>query len=304
LRDLPQLPRRADAVTRAVRIARVSLTTAELERAEAFYRDAFGFAVMARRERSGPAFATLTGVSGGASVVVLRLGGQEIDLVQFAEPGRPYPIVRTSNDPWFQHIAIVVSDMRVAYARLTAVGGWTPITRDGPQRLPANTGGVTAFKFRDPEGHPLELLEFAAGAVPQAWRERGGNGPCLGIDHSAIVVDDSAQSISFYGALGFAVAGGSLNRGVEQARLDDLTAPVVDVTSLAPRATEPPRIELLHYRVPPSPEPMVLRSNDVAATRLVLAADGSADLGGVRAALRRDPDGHHLLLVGEGMDAW
>jgi catechol 2,3-dioxygenase-like lactoylglutathione lyase family enzyme len=243
------------------------------------------------------------GVSGGASVVVLRLGGQEIELVRFAERGRLYPAARASNDPWFQHMAIVVTDMRAAYGRLMSVNGWTPITRDGPQRLPANTGGVTAFKFRDPEGHPLELLEFAA-EVPPVWAH-GGDGPCLGIDHSAIVVEDSAASISFYGGLGFAMAGGSLNRGVEQARLDDLTAPVVDVTALAPHATEPPRLELLHYRSPPSAEPSLLRSNDVAATRLLIAVEGSpGSIGDARAVLTRDPDGHPLLLLGEGADAW
>jgi catechol 2,3-dioxygenase-like lactoylglutathione lyase family enzyme len=292
-------------VIRALRIARVSLTTAAPERAEAFYRDAFGFTTVERGERSGPAFASLTEVEGGASIVVLRLGDQEIELVRFAEPGRPYPALRASNDPWFQHMAIVVSDMRAAYARLAAVGGWTPITRGSPQRLPANTGGVTAFKFRDPEGHPLELLEFAAGAIPSAWRQRRANGFCLGIDHSAIVVGDGARSTAFYGALGFTVAGGSLNRGIEQERLDDLTEPVVEVTSLAPHASEPPRLELLHYRQPKSVEPLALRSNDVAATRLVLAVEGSPpSFGEARAALLRDPDGHHLLLLGEQAAAW
>jgi catechol 2,3-dioxygenase-like lactoylglutathione lyase family enzyme len=180
-----------------------------------------------------------------------------------------------------------------------------PITRGAPQRLPANTGGVTAFKFRDPEGHPLELLEFAAEAIPPPWRRLRENDPCLGIDHSAIVVGDGARSISFYGALGFAVAGGSLNRGIEQERLDDLTEPVVAVTSLAPRAAEPPRLELLHYRQPESDEPSALRSNDVATTRLVLAVEGSpSSFGDAGAELMRDPDGHHLLLLGEQAGAW
>lgn len=36
-------------------------------------------------------------------------------------------------------------------------------------RLPESSGGVTAFKFRDPDGHPLELLAFPDGKVPSRW---------------------------------------------------------------------------------------------------------------------------------------
>ena len=49
------------------------------------------------------------------------------------------------------------------YARLSAHAGWTTISTDGPQLLPASSGGVTAYKFRDPEGHPLELIAFPPG---------------------------------------------------------------------------------------------------------------------------------------------
>ena len=48
--------------------------------------------------------------------------------------------------------------------------GWTPISTSGPQLLPAASGGVSAFKFRDPEGHPLELIAFPPGAVPPQWQ--------------------------------------------------------------------------------------------------------------------------------------
>jgi hypothetical protein len=58
---------------------------------------------------------------------------------------------------------------------------------DHPARAAASAGtcdGVVTFKFRDPEGHPLELLEFPPGNMPAAWRRRQGVGPCLGNDHS------------------------------------------------------------------------------------------------------------------------
>lgn len=307
----------------ARRIARVSLTTAEPEAASAFYRDALGFEEVGVEERAGEGFARLMGIEGArARVVLLRLGAQDVELVAFARPGRPYPPGSTASDRWFQHMAIVVSDMRAAHARLSARRGWTPISTAGPQRLPESSGGVTAFKFRDPEGHPLELLEFPPGRTPAIWRRPRGADPCLGIDHSAIAVADTAASVAFYARLGFAVSERSLNQGLEQERLDGVPGAEVEVTALRLEATDsPPHLELLRY-LPPSagrPAPPDPRSDDVAATRLVLQARDAAAFGGAlgppgasalpggpvelggrrrRAALLRDPDGHGLELLG------
>jgi catechol 2,3-dioxygenase-like lactoylglutathione lyase family enzyme len=305
------------------RITCVSFTTADPDRLGAFYRDAFGCEAIDTKDRAGISFARLVGIDGArAQARLLRLGSQTIELLAFAEPGRPYPAERTSDDPRFQHIAIVVADMQAAYARLLQCEGWTPITRPAPQRLPARSGGVTAFKFRDPEGHPLELLAFPPEHVPPRWQNvRPRNGSCLGIDHSAIVVGSTARSTAFYERFfGFSVGGRSLNHGVEQDQLDDIPSARVEVTALHPDSTEPPHLELLCYlsAARRDPEPGAsLSSNDVAATRLLLdvpdlaAVDkelaaagirlistGPASLDGRPAALVRDPDGHALLLIG------
>ncbi|HKW53704.1 MAG TPA: VOC family protein [Stellaceae bacterium] len=305
-------------MTARPRIARFSLTTADAERLAAFYGDALGFERVAAEERGGRGFARLMGIDEArARVALLRLGRQEVELVAFAAPGEPYPAEVAGNDLAFQHMAIVVSDMQAAYARLREKGGWTPITRPEPQRLPASSGGVAAFKFRDPEGHPLELLEFPAGSVPPAWQGAAEAGPCLGIDHSAISVRDTARSVAFYERLGFAVTAWSLNRGIEQERLDGVPGAVVEVTALGYPGAVPPHLELLSYRIP-APRPAArLRSNDVAATRLVLEVDELPELArrlesasaavvssgvvsndrGRRAVLLRDPDGHALCLL-------
>src|SRR5262249_9481700 len=138
-------------------------------------------------------------------------------------------------------------------------------------------GAVTAFKFRDLDGHPLELLAFQPDNVPPRWREAPHrDGPCLGIDHSAIVVSGTAPSVAFYReVLGFSVGGGSLNRGREQERLDAVPGAMVEVTALDPGSDHPPHLELLCYRSP-SPlrgAPAALRSNDISATRLTLEVD-------------------------------
>ena len=65
----------------------------------------------------------------GAEEVVMRLGAQDIALVRFAAQGRPYPRDSRSDDLWFQHLAIVVSDMDVAYAHLSRMPDGAPSAR-------------------------------------------------------------------------------------------------------------------------------------------------------------------------------
>jgi catechol 2,3-dioxygenase-like lactoylglutathione lyase family enzyme len=246
----------------------------------------------------------------------MRLGAQEVELVAFDPPGRLYPDVRTAEDEWFQHVAIVVADMEGAYTKLERLSP-ASISTDGPQLLPPNTGGVTAFKFRDPDGHPLELLHFPPGVSDSAWRHGKGLRP-LGYDHSAIVVENIERSLALYtDLLGFRVGGRSLNKGVEQDRLDGLKDCVVDVVGLEPADVPTPHVELLHYRQPPGRVPSAdVRTTDIASTRQVYRVDdldslvgrleeagatfvstGIVTLGnGERAASVRDPDGHMIVL--------
>jgi catechol 2,3-dioxygenase-like lactoylglutathione lyase family enzyme len=299
-------------------LLRVGMTVSDLRQAEAFYCDGLGFAAGNETVIDDPAWARLMGVDSDvtARAVAMRLGAQEIELVAFDPPGRPYPDTRAANDRWFQHIAIVVNDIEGVSARLERLSS-SPISTGGPQLLPANTGAVTAFKFRDPEGHPLELLRFPPGVGDAAWHHGEGSGP-LGYDHSAIVVHDLERSLSFYTELlGFRVGGRSLNTGVEQDRLDGLSDCVVDVVGLAPADVPTPHLELLHYRQPPGRVPSAdVRTTDIASTRQVYRVDdldslvgrleeagatfvstGIVTLGnGERAASVRDPDGHMIVL--------
>jgi catechol 2,3-dioxygenase-like lactoylglutathione lyase family enzyme len=184
-------------------------------------------------------------------------------------------------------------------------------------RLPDSSGGVTAFKFRDHDGHPLELLAFPAGLVPGEWRNANGPGSFLGVDHTAIAVSDSASSAEFFGSVfGFSVGNRTENCGSEQAALDDVDEVQVSVTRLA-RDLPAPRMELLHYHAGPRrPIPPGTASNDIVATHCVvrvasldataaaLACRGTSlaehDFmilyGGIRAALVPGPDGHRFLV--------
>jgi catechol 2,3-dioxygenase-like lactoylglutathione lyase family enzyme len=237
-------------------------------------------------------------VGGGAASVTLALGNEVIELLQFDQAGRPYPSGCSSFDLVFQHFAIVVADIKEAFQRLSTLAGWTAITSAGPQHLPARSGGATAFKFRDPDGHPLELIAFDTRNVPPRWRTAADADLCLGIDHSAISVSNSARAIRFYEELGFKVSAYTVNSGIEQQRLDAVQEPQVEVTAL--RAIHPsPHVELLCYRGVRRRHGNVLRSNDVAATRLVFEAC-PADHSGTETLAQhalQDPDGHHLLIV-------
>ena len=285
-------------MTAIARLARISLTVQAADPLANFYERALGFRRLGEERRSGSGFETLMDVRGGAHSRLVGLGDEIVELLEFDLPGRRYPPGAAASDLSFQHFAIVVTDIDAAYRGLLAVPGWRPISRGGPVRLPAASGGATAFKFRDPEGHPLEFIAFAPGGAPRRWRGRRGTGLHIGIDHSAISVADTARSTAFYEALGFGVAGGSRNRGVEQARLDGLDAPEVEVTALT-AAQDTPHVELLCYRE--SGDTMgPIAGNDVAATRLVLEASPHAGAQAVERRALVDPDGHRLLIEPPG----
>lgn len=299
-------------------IDRITLIVSDLDQSEKDYVKTFGCTVEGRRdiEPSVTSVLSLPHARGRSSC--LRLGRERIELLEFTDAaGRPYPQDSTSTDLWFQHMAIIVGDMTQAYQQVMANPRFRPITRAGPVRLPDSSGGVTAFKFRDRDGHPLELLAFPAGHVPREWRTVGGAGPFLGVDHTAIGVSDTARSASFFASVfGFSAGGRTENRGPEQDALDDVDDVQVSVTRLA-RDLPAPRMELLHYHVGQRRQiPVDTASNDITATHsvvLVASLDVTAtalarrgrpltadDLmtrrGGVRAALIQGPDGHRFLV--------
>jgi catechol 2,3-dioxygenase-like lactoylglutathione lyase family enzyme len=292
----------------------IGIVAGNLDRAIEFFCDVLAFELAAPTAEIG---------GGRGRRALLRLGDEALELTEYAPPvGRPVPHDARSNDGWFQHVAIVVSDMAEAYDRLRERGVRHISTR--PQRLPdwnPNAGGIEAFYFQDADGHPLELLRFPADKGAAKWRD-GGDRLFLGIDHTAIVVADTACSVEFYrGALGLAIGGASENHGSEQEELSGVRGARVRITNL--RATRGPGIELLEYRVPRTgrPYPGDTRPNDLwhwqttlftpgadAAARTLRAAGARflspesvpaapGEPGLRRGILMRDPDGHALEII-------
>ena len=302
----------------------VGLNVSDMDRALAFYTSVLPFVKVSDHEISGRPYELLTGVFGARSrVVTLRLGSEEIELTEFLAPrGRLMPADLRANDRLFQHIAIVVSDIAKAYTVLREHGVEHAST--GPQRLPdwnPNAGGISAFYFRDPDRHFLEIIAFPPGKGSPKWQD-APKGIFLGIDHTAIVVDDTNASLRFYrDTLGLQVAGESDNYDVEQEHLNNVFGARLRITAL--RAAKGPGIEFLEYLAPRDgrPAPADLRANDIAHWqttlvaerldtlvelardhRLSLVSPGPVDalplsLGFRAGGLTRDPDGHGIRLV-------
>ena len=311
----------ANADAAVTRIERITVTVADLARTEQFYRDGLGFEKVGEATLTDPTLAQLLGVKNARlRVLTMRLGTETVEFVKYQPKGRPYPADSRSPDRWFQHFAIIVSDMGKAYQRLKRVR-FTPISTGGPQTLPPANGSVQAFKFRDPDRHPLELLFFPPGQGRAVWHEQPAGKIFLGIDHSAIGISDTRQSREFYtGLLGMSVAYEVLNRGSTQENLDGTFNTVVQITGLRPTQAQGPGVEFLAYRTPPTgrPAPVDVESNDIQHVHLDMVVDDIDGLArtlwdagvpfvspGVvqlkrgqfhKALMVRDPDGHALLL--------
>jgi len=302
----------------------VDMTVSDMDRAISFYSGVLTFKTISDREVAGETCESLEGVFGvRMRVVRMQLGDEFIELTEYLAPkGRLIPITARSNDRSFQHIAIVVSDMARAYSRLRERGVEHAST--GPQRLPdwnRGAAGISAFYFRDPDRHFLEIISFPNDKGTAKWH--GAHTDLfLGIDHTAIVVDDTNVSLRLYrDTLGLKVAGESENYDIEQEHLNNVFGARLRITAL--RAGKGPGIELLEYLAPRDgrPSPADLRANDIAHWQTTLVAQGldslvnlardhrlslispgavdtaTSVLGFRTGSLTRDPDGHGLRFV-------
>lgn len=318
----------AQHLNSSIGVSRVSapgMVVSDMQRAVAFYSQTLTFEKVSDVEVFGDDYEHLEGLFGiRMRVVRLGLGDESIELKEFLTPqGRPMPVDSRGNDRWFQHIAIIVSDMDRAYEILRLNHARHAST--GPQTLPAyikGAGGIRAFYFRDPDGHFLEILQFPPDKGDPKWH-RPSDKIFLGVDHTAIVVSDTEASLKFYrDTLGMRIAGESENYGPEQEHLNNVFGARLRITSL--RAAEGPGVELLEYLAPRTgrPVPDDSQVNDLWAweTTFVTADSNAAaqtlrfqkcsfissglvrlpdsGLGFHSGFLVRDPDGHIIEIAG------
>lgn len=314
--------KRAAKAAAVTGVESVGLTVSDMDASIEFYTRVLTFEKVSDVEVAGEEYERLQGLFGvRMRVVRLRLGEETIELTEYLAPkGRPVPVDSRSNDRWFQHFAVITSDMERAYAWLRQ--NKVQHASTGPQTLPEwnkSAGGIRAFYFKDPDGHALEILQFPEGKGAEKWHRLQTSGRLfLGIDHTAVVVSDTGASLKFYrDVLGMSVAGGSENYGTEQEHLNNVRGARLRITSLrAPGGGI--GVEFLEYLAPRDgrPAPSDERANDLVrwqtglvtgnteglAERLRRAhysfvSDGVTALGNNLLGFRRgflvaDPDGH------------
>jgi catechol 2,3-dioxygenase-like lactoylglutathione lyase family enzyme len=309
------------ALTQVTKVESIGITVKEMDRSLKFYTEVLGFKKISDAEYKGDSFEKLQGVFGlNIRVARLQLGEEFIELTDYLTTGgRSIPEDAKSNDLFFQHIAIVVSDMDKAFQQVKKYN--VEYVSTAPQTLPKTipaAEGIKAFYFHDPDNHNLELIYFPKGKGQDKWQRSNGK-IFLGIDHTAIGISNTENSHQFYSnLLGIERKGDSWNKGIEQERLNNVEGASLHITGY--RATEGPGVEFLQYLSPGPGKvyPKDSRSDDLWYWQTVLIVDDAEVLyyklkkanavfvskelvhqqvSGeyYRSFIVRDPDGHALL---------
>ena len=176
----------------------LAITVRDVDRSVDFYSRALLFEKVSDVEASGADVAHLFGVPGPhVRVVTMRLGAEQLELVEdHGRVGRQMPAETPRDERAPARIALAVNDIEQASL-------W--LERQHIQRTPGvftqdvthNTSVVRAVSFEDPDGHPLEIVEYPAGQGDARW-QRPTDRVFLGIDHAALVVGDTDESLRFY----------------------------------------------------------------------------------------------------------
>lgn len=306
------------------KINAIALTVADIDRSLDFYTQALGFKMVDDQVFASSTYSQLGSIPPTeVRLVTLKLGDEFIELVQYLDlDAQPIPEDSQSNDLWFQHFAIVVRDMELAYKHLKNFA-IKPISTQ-PQTIPDDNtlaGGVRAFKFRELNHHSLELIWFPKDKGKDKWHQNNKD-LFLGIDHSTIAVADTEESLQFYrDLLNLEVEGTNLNQGEVQAQLDGLPIAEVQVTPLQPLETSI-GVEFLDYKKPKTgrSRPKEWQINDLPHLHLVMEVENlQQSIDELRqhkvefispdqielpnsylyrkGCLIKDPNGHALLLV-------
>jgi catechol 2,3-dioxygenase-like lactoylglutathione lyase family enzyme len=310
------------ALSQVTKVESVGITVKDMNQSLKFYTEVLGFKKISDTEQKGESLEKLEGVFGlNIRVAKLQLGDEFIELTDYLTTGgRSIPEDAKSNDLFFQHIAIVVSDMDKAYQQVRKYN--VEHVSTSPQTLPKSipaAEGIKAFYFHDPDNHNLELIYFPIGKGQEKWQLTNGK-IFLGIDHTAIGVSSTENSHKFYmDLLGIERKGDSWNKGIEQEHLNNVEAASLHITGY--RAANGPGIEFLQY-INPGPGkiyPKDSRADDIWHWQTTLIADDAEQLynklksggyifiskelvqqqtGGIltKSFIVRDPDGHAVLI--------
>ena len=141
----------------------VTVRVSDMERALTFYRDGLGLRVIFDVRLDGAGLEAVTGSAGArgrmVGLLVPGAGRVAIELLGFESPkSGPPPQGRFTG---YSNISLSVDDLDAAYDACAARGL-------RPLQKPVEVGGVRMFFLADPDGTPIELIEFPHGATTSA----------------------------------------------------------------------------------------------------------------------------------------
>ena len=133
----------------------VCIGVTDIDRSVAWYREHLGFDQLFDVELGGPSMEAVTGDQGAAGRMVGGLvGGVVVELLSFAHEPRT----------GYTNTSFRVEDLDAAHAAAGAAGA-------APGEL-VDIGGVRMFFVEDPDGTPIEVIEYPGGATTSEdlWR--------------------------------------------------------------------------------------------------------------------------------------
>ena len=143
-------------------IGHAGLVVKDMDKMVAFYRETFGFQVILDTQVGGKEADDIVNFNVESErIVLMKLGDNQIELLQYRPMGRGYPDDYKSNDLFGVHVALQTDDMEKDYAMLKVKG--VTIISKGPQTIPESHpifAGTKVLYIQDPEGHPLELIQM------------------------------------------------------------------------------------------------------------------------------------------------
>jgi catechol 2,3-dioxygenase-like lactoylglutathione lyase family enzyme len=146
----------------------------DMDRALAFYEGLLGMDVVFDQSISGEPFDAVLGsaTNQDGRVVGGVIGGLMLELLSL---GAAAPIAPAKRRPFVgnQNISLSVTDLDSTYRQVTEAGF-------EPEQAPFAIGGVRMFFVKDPDGMPVEFIEFPGAARSSYALHRGSSAPIGG----------------------------------------------------------------------------------------------------------------------------
>lgn len=143
-------------------LTHTGLVVKDMDTMVAFYRDTFGFQVVLDTQVSGKEADDIVNFHVERErIVVMALGENQIEMIEYRPTGRSYPKDYKSNDLFGIHLALNTDNMERDFAMLKDKG--VTIISKGPQTISEDHpifAGTKVLYLQDPEGHPLELIQM------------------------------------------------------------------------------------------------------------------------------------------------